>query len=105
LGLTVLKTQRLEGKDFPQLWTDHEVTWREMVTNAVEFLDRTLPPTERILADDLAEAIESLVAVNPHFTAHTDAQRLPQKYWARDFSDYIIFQIHGGPIVQRGGQQ
>jgi hypothetical protein len=102
VGLTVLKTQRLNAKDFPTLWRDHQAIWTEMVANGVTFLDGTLPQHERIMADDLAGVIDDMIAVNPLFTTHTENQRLTQKYWSRDFADYIVAQIHAGPVIPRG---
>lgn len=98
-----MKTQRLDAKDFPNLWRDHRAIWTEMIANGVQFLDGTLPEHERIFADDLAGLIDEMIAVNPLFTAHTEGQRLTQKYWSRDFADYIVAQIHAGPVIPRGG--
>ncbi len=103
MGLTVLKTQRLSAKEFPKLWTDHRAIWTEMVANAVIFLDGTLPAHEQILADDLAGIIDEMIAVNPLFRTHTENGRLTQKYWSRDFADFIVAQIHAGPVIPRGG--
>ena len=105
MGLTVKKTQRLLKKGFDKLYDGHVAEWQELLSNAVDFLDKTLPDQERILADDLQRAISEMVAVHPTFTKYIEEKSLVQQYWAVDFSDYIIDKKYGHEIVKRKGHK
>ncbi len=102
MGLTVKKMQRLLKKHFDSLYDDHRAEWEEVLANAVEFLDSTLPEGERILPDDLQHVISELVAVHPTFSRYVEEKSLIQQYWAVDFSDYIVYRKYGREIVKRG---
>lgn len=102
MGLTVKKMQRLLKKRFNALYDEHKAEWEEVLSNAVEFLDNTLPEGERILSDDLQHVISDLVAVHPTFSRYVEEKGLTQQYWAVDFSDYIVYQKYGREIVKRG---
>lgn len=101
MGLTVKKLQRLVKKGFDKLYDNNIAEWQELLGNAVDFLDKTLPDKERILADDLQRAISEMVAVHPTFSRYMEEKGLVQQYFAVDFSDYIIDKKYGREIVKR----
>ena len=101
MGLTVKKTQRLLKKGFDKLYDDHITEWQTLLSNAVEFLDNTLPQNARILPDDLQRAISEMVAVHPTFSKYLEEKALVQQYFATDFCDYIIDKKYGREIVKR----
>jgi hypothetical protein len=105
MGLTVRKLQRLTNRGFPGLYNEHQAEWNDLLNNAVQFLDRTLPAGERILPDDVQRALSEVVAVRPSFRSFVDQNNLTQLYWADDFTDYIIDQRYAGQTIERAAAE
>jgi hypothetical protein len=93
MSLTLERLHRLRGKGFEKLYTDHEIKWKEMVSNAKDYAKTFIKEGERIRPGDVAEILQNALRVDPHFEAYIKAKGLQQKYWVVYFADYILDQV------------
>lgn len=93
--------QRLKAKKFPQLYQAHKAKWKSMARDAEAYVDKWVPKGERIRSADIANQLVDPLRVDVDFVKHVNENTGGQKYWAVDFADYIVDEIHGTVIVQR----
>jgi hypothetical protein len=101
LALTLNTKQKLADKSFPELYTAKTKVWKDLLENAVRYLDETFPPNENIRPEDLSEALMKVVAVTEEYRQHIETRKLREKRWAKDFSDYIVDVNYTKELVAR----
>ena len=94
MGITVEIIHRLCGKKFDELYTQHQAKWVDMTANARTYAESFISDGDLVRPGDISQILQNAVKVDPHFEAHMAAKKLNQKYWARDFSDYILDKIY-----------
>ena len=97
MALTTVALLRLRGKGFAALFTKHEATWTQMARDAHDYVGAQLPKGQVPMADDIQKVLLPVIEFNPTVRNHLAAQKLTQKYWITDFTDYVIdrvFQPH-----------
>ena len=61
-----------------------------MAKRAEQFVRESFPKGATIRPDDVAKALVPVLEVDKDFVDFLSVNRLRQKYWFRDFADYIL---------------
>lgn len=96
MSLDTEKVHRLKEKGFDKLYKDRAAKWKQLVTNTVEYFRNILKnqgSTDTILIGDIVTIVHNIIKVDPDFEKFVEKKRLRQKYWAKDFSEYVLEQI------------
>jgi len=93
MALSQKKLQALRRNRFERLYTGHQALWRDRARNAHAYAAQGLPDGERVRVDDVAAVLLPILETDPTLSQFVQIARLPQKYWAAYFCDYILDQL------------
>ena len=99
MGLTGVARIRLENKGFAKLFTDHQHEWISMAEKAKSLIAGQLPHGEPTV-DDIRKTLLPLVELHPKLREHLEKQKLKQKYWIGDFTDYLLQKVYEPKLGQ-----
>jgi hypothetical protein len=100
MSLTLEIEHRLKAKGFDVLYDGQDAKWIEMAGKAREYCETFITAGETIRPGDISENLQNAIKTDAHFEAHLKARKLTQKYWIRDFSDYILDKIYPSHITE-----
>jgi hypothetical protein len=102
MGLTLEYEHRLKAKGFDGLYQASPNKWIEMAANARQYCEKFIKDGQPIRPGDISENLQNAIKTDPAFEAHMKLKKLTQKYFIRDFSDYILDQIYPSGIKKEG---
>ena len=94
MGLTLEVEHRLKAKGFDDLYQNSSAKWIEMAANARQYCEKFIKDDQPIRPGDISENLQNAIKTDAQFEAHMKGKKLTQKYFVRDFSDYILDQIY-----------
>jgi hypothetical protein len=98
MGLTLEVEHRLKGKGFDVLYQSAPEKWIEMAANARQYCEKFIKDDQPIRPGDISENLQNAIKTDSQFETHMKVKKLTQKYFIRDFSDYILDQIYPSGI-------
>ncbi len=98
MGLTLEVEHRLKGKGFDVLYEATPGKWIEMASNARQYCEKFIKDGQPIRPGDISENLQNAIKTDAAFEAHMKLKKLTQKYFIRDFSDYILDRIYPSGI-------
>jgi hypothetical protein len=93
MALTEVARLRLEGQEFGALFEGHQHTWTAMAEEARGVMAGQLggrSPT----VDDIAKILQPMLEISDVLRTFLAENKLTQKYWYRDFTDYILHNVY-----------
>src|SRR6266567_4115858 len=93
MALTEAVRLRLEGKGFARLYKDHHDEWVAMAEDARELIAGQVAGGQPTV-DDIKKTLLPLVELHKSLRKFLAENKLIQKYWVSDFTDYILHQIY-----------
>lgn len=90
MALTVESEQRLEKVGLVKLFEGSKAAWKKLASQSYDFVKRNFPNGATIRPDDVSKALVPLLEVNEKLSKYLDENKLTQKYWIRDFGDFVI---------------
>ncbi len=93
MALTEATRLRLEGKGFDKLFSKDRSEWTNMAEEARKLMASRIK-NEGPRVDDIRKALLPLVEIHPKVRKFLADDRLTQKYWIGDFTDYILHHVY-----------
>ena len=93
MALTEAVRLRLEGKGLSQLYEKHHEEWVTMVENAKKLIAGQVDGGQPTV-DDIKKTLQPLVELHRPLRQHLAQEKLTQKYWIGDFTDYVLHKIY-----------
>ena len=90
MALTLEVQQRLENVSLAALFDENKTQWERLAQQAYQFILKGFPQGVVVHPDDVAKALVPLLEVNKPLGDYLAANKLKQKYWVRDFGDFIL---------------
>ena len=95
MALTLEVQQRLQSVNLASLFDKNKAQWERLARQSYQFIAKGFPEGVLVHPDDVAKALVPLLEVNKEFTDYLAANKLKQKYWIRDFCDFILDRCWG----------
>src|SRR5947209_3396854 len=92
MALTEAVRLRMEANEFGPLFEEHRANWTLMAEQARELMAGQMDHAPAV--DDVRKALLPLVEINPVLREFLQREKLTQKYWIGDFTDYILHRIY-----------
>jgi hypothetical protein len=93
MALTEAVRLRLEGAGFLKLFNDHEEQWTKMAEEAKALIASQVKGGEPTV-DDIKKTLFPLIELAPELRGYLAKEKLTQKYWVGDFTDYVIHKVY-----------
>lgn len=90
MALTLEVEQRLVTVGLEGFFKQSEPRWCRLARDSHAFIAKDFPTDATVRADDVAKALVPLLEVDKDFRAFLAVKKLKQKYWVRDFCDFIL---------------
>ena len=99
MALTEQVRLKLEGKGFHNLYNDNEDDWKTLANSARILLVPRVASGQPTV-DDIKAVLQPLVELEPCYRAFMTARpRLTEKFWARDFTDYLLHRVYAPTLT------
>lgn len=93
MGLTAVKSVRLEAAGFDQFFNDKKTLWRGLAERTYQFVKQTLAETdagEPVRPDDLIAPLVPALEASPAMREFLASKKLTQKFWNEWFAEWVI---------------
>lgn len=90
MGLTRKIEQKIQDVDLDDFFEADRATWIAAARKAFTYLRDSHGVDATIRRDDVAEALEIVLAANEELKDFLNDEKLTQKYWFIRFADFII---------------
>ena len=92
MGLTEAKLKDLRDKEFDKLYDKHTAIWQAAISNAKEYVTKTVTGSADYRPDDLLEPLLPAIRANQLFRDHQADNKARSSRFVEEFAEYIIDQ-------------
>jgi hypothetical protein len=91
MGITTLKTLRLENAKLTDLFTAEEERWKEMAKDAKDYVADFIP-REAIHEDDVIDILVPRLQLDPKLRIAVEGKKFPQNRYTW-FGEYVLDKV------------
>jgi hypothetical protein len=94
MALTQVVRLKLEGAGFSDLFTQYEAQWESLAEQARGLMAAAMPAGQSPTVVDIKKTLFPLVEISPELRSFLQNEKLTQKFWITDFTDYILHRVY-----------